>query len=156
RKRGKLLEFNRLLRGARDTSFVALSGDLGRLPRIRYVITLDADTRLPRETAQRLIATMEHPLNHARFDPQQRRVVEGYGVLQPRVSLHLPAATSTWFSRIYARSAGIDPYTTAVSDIYQDLFGLGSFTGKGIYEVDAFEEALGSTFPENHILSHDL
>jgi cyclic beta-1,2-glucan synthetase len=156
RKRGKLLEFNRLLRGARDTSFLAVSGDLGRLPRIRFVLTLDVDTRLPRESAQRLVGTLAHPLNQPRFDPEQGRVVEGYGVLQPRVSFHLLAATRSLFARIYAASAGIDPYATAVSDVYQDLFGAGSYTGKGIYDVDAFEAAAGRTFPENHILSHDL
>src|SRR5262249_42865078 len=156
RKRGKLNEFNRLLRGAGDTSFTTVSGDLGRLPRMRFVITLDADTKLPREAARRLIATLAHPLNRPRFDPEQGRVVEGYGVLQPRVSLGLAAATRSLFARIFTGSAGIDPYTTAVSDVYQDLFGSGSFTGKGIYDVDAFAAAVGSTFPENQILSHDL
>ncbi|HXG11673.1 MAG TPA: glycosyl transferase family 36, partial [Gemmataceae bacterium] len=156
RKRGKLCEFNRLLRGDRTTSYSVISGDLSRLPPIRYVITLDADTQLPRETARRLIATLAHPLNRPRFDPIQGRVVEGHGVLQPRVSLSLVAGTRSLFSRILASSAGIDPYTTAVSDVYQDLFGRGSYTGKGIYDVDAFEAAVGHTFPDNHILSHDL
>src|SRR5262249_895239 len=125
-------------------------------PRMRFVITLDADTKLPREAARRLIATLAHPLNRPRFDPEQGRVVEGYGVLQPRVSLGLAAARRSLFARIFPGSAGIDPYTTAVSDVYQDLFGSGSFTGKGIYDVDAFAAAVGSTFPENQILSHDL
>ena len=156
RKRGKLAEFNRLLRGARDTSYATITGSLDRLPRIRYVITLDADTQLPREAAQRLIATLAHPLNSPRFDPEQRRVVAGYGVLQPRVTLSLVGARKSLFARIFAGSAGIDPYVTAVSDVYQDLFGIGSFTGKGIYDVDAFEAATGETFPENQILSHDL
>src|SRR5207253_2895544 len=156
RKRGKLAEFNRLLRGDRTTSFAWSNADLSKLPRIRFVITLDADTELPRETAQRLVGTLAHPLNRPRFDASQGRVVEGYGVLQPRVGLSLIAATRSRFSRILAASAGIDPYTTAVSDVYQDLFGSGSFTGKGIYDVDAFESAVGNTFPDNHILSHDL
>jgi cyclic beta-1,2-glucan synthetase len=156
RKRGKLMEFNRLLRGARDTSFAVMSGDVNGLPHIRFVITLDADTRLPREAARRLIATLAHPLNRPRFDAEQGRVVEGYGVLQPRVSLGLPSATRSHFARIFTGSAGLDPYTTAVSDVYQDLFGVGSYTGKGIYDVDAFEAAAGNTFPDNHILSHDL
>jgi cyclic beta-1,2-glucan synthetase len=156
RKRGKLVEFNRLLRGARDTSFTTVSGDLDRLPRIRFVITLDADTQLPREAARRLVAALAHPLNRPRFDPDQGRVVQGYGVLQPRVSLSLVDATRSLFARIFTGSAGIDPYTTAVSDVYQDLFGTGTFTGKGIYDLDAFEAATGHTFPENHILSHDL
>ncbi len=156
RKRGKLSEFNRLLRGATDTTYVVQSGDRARLPRIRFVITLDADTQLPREAAARLVATLAHPLNRPVFDPAQGRVVSGYGVLQPRVSLSLVAATRSLFSRILASSAGIDPYTTAVSDVYQDLFGRGTFTGKGIYDVDAFEAAVGHTFPDNRILSHDL
>jgi cyclic beta-1,2-glucan synthetase len=156
RKRGKLCEFNRLLRGATDTTYAVQSGDLSRLPRIRFVITLDADTQLPRETAARLVATLAHPLNRPCFDPEQGRVVAGHGVLQPRVSLSLVAATRSPFARILASSAGIDPYTTAVSDVYQDLFGRGTFTGKGIYEVDAFEAAVGHTFPDNRILSHDL
>ncbi|HJT32324.1 MAG TPA: glucoamylase family protein, partial [Pirellulales bacterium] len=156
RKRGKLSEFNRLLRGAGDTSFTVVSGDLGQLPRIRYVITLDADTQLPRETARRLVGALDHPLNRPRFDPRAGRVVEGYGVLQPRVSFDLVAVGRTRFSRLLSNSAGLDPYTTASSDVYQDLFGRGSFIGKGIYDVDAFEAAVGQTFPENQILSHDL
>src|SRR5207237_2424768 len=126
------------------------------VPTVRFVITLDADTQLSRDSARKLIATLAHPLNRPRFDAMQGRVVEGYGVLQPRVSLTLASANRSWFARIFAGSAGIDPYTTAVSDVYQDLFGRGSFTGKGIYDVDAFEAAVGHTFPENHILSHDL
>jgi cyclic beta-1,2-glucan synthetase len=156
RKRGKLAEFNRLLRGAQDTSFAWQSGDLSGLPHFRFVITLDADTQLPRETAQRLVGTLAHPLNRPRFDRERGRVIEGYGVLQPRVSLNMIAATRSLFARIFASSAGIDPYTTAVSDVYMDLFGEGTFTGKGIYDIDAFEEALGQTFPDNRILSHDL
>ncbi|HEX5270115.1 MAG TPA: glycosyl transferase family 36, partial [Gemmataceae bacterium] len=156
RKRGKLSEFNRLLHGATDTTYSVVSGDLGALPRTRFVITLDADTRLPRETARRLVATLAHPLNRPHLDPAQGRVVSGYGVLQPRVSFDLLAAARSLFSRILTNSEGLDPYTTAVSDVYQDLFGRGSFTGKGIYDVDAFEAAVGPTFPDNRILSHDL
>ncbi len=156
RKRGKLSQFNRLLRGVRDSGFSTIIGNLEQLPPIRYVLTLDTDTRLPREAARRLVATIDHPLNRPRFDAAVGRVVEGYGVLQPRVSLPLTARRRSWFARIYSDSVGLDPYTNAVSDVYQDLFGRGSFTGKGIYEVDAFEEAVGETFPENHILSHDL
>jgi cyclic beta-1,2-glucan synthetase len=156
RKRGKLGEFNRLLRGATDTSYSDVSSSLSDLPVIQFVITLDADTQLPRESAARLVAILAHPLNRPVFDPSRRRVVDGYGVLQPRVSLSLLAGTRSLFARIMASSAGIDPYTTAVSDVYQDLFGRGTFTGKGIYALDAFEAATGHTFPENRILSHDL
>ena len=156
RKRGKLSEFNRLLRGERDTNYVVQSGDPATLPRVPFVITLDADTILPKESARRLVGTLAHPLNAPRFDPAKRRVVEGHGVLQPRVSYHLFAATRSRFAGLLAASAGIDPYSNAVSDVYMDLFGIGSFTGKGIYDVAAFEQATGNTFPENSILSHDL
>ena len=103
-----------------------------------------------------MIGTLAHPLNQPRFDPRQRRVVEGYGILQPRVSFTLTAAARSGFARILTGSAGIDPYTTAVSDVYEDLFGTGSYTGKGIYDLDAFEAAVGHAFPDNCILSHDL
>jgi cyclic beta-1,2-glucan synthetase len=156
RKRGKLSEFNRLIRGDRTTTYSTCSSDPAALPRTRFIVTLDADTQMPRDTVGRLIGTLAHPLNRPRFDPEQRRVVEGYGVLQPRVSFHLTAATHSRFAALLAASGGIDPYSSAASDAYMDLFGLGSFTGKGIYEVEAFEAATGETFPENHILSHDL
>jgi cyclic beta-1,2-glucan synthetase len=156
RKRGKLEEFNRLLRGGRNTSYAVCSTDPGELPHIRYVITLDVDTQLPREAGRRLVGTLAHPLNRACFDAASGRVVEGYGVLQPRISFLLTAANRSYFTRIWAASAGIDPYSSAISDIYQDLFGSGTFTGKGIYDVDAFHEAAGHTFPDNSILSHDL
>ena len=156
RKRGKLSEFNRLIRGDRDTNYVVQSAEPASLPHIRFVITLDADTVLPRESARRLVGTIAHPLNAPRFDQSKRRVVEGHGVLQPRVSYHLFAATRSRFAGLLAASAGIDPYSNAVSDIYMDLFDSGSFTGKGIYDVDAFEAANGHTFPDDQILSHDL
>jgi cyclic beta-1,2-glucan synthetase len=156
RKRGKLSEFNRLLLGVTDTSYKVTSVPPAEVPRVRFVITLDSDTQMPRETASRLIGTLAHPLNRPQFDPRARRVARGYGVLQPRVSVSLTAARQSRFTRLLAGSAGIDPYTTATSDVYQDLFGLGTFTGKGIYDVRAFEAATGPAFPENHILSHDL
>ncbi len=156
RKRGKLEEFNRLLRKRDGLSIRCMSPGLEMLPEIRYVITLDTDTQLPRETAKRLIATLAHPLNRPQFDVQEDRVVRGFGILQPRVSLSLRGAGKSLFARIFGRSTGLDPYTTAVSDTYMDLFGSGSFTGKGIYEIDAFEAATGNRFPDNQILSHDL
>ncbi|TAK83856.1 MAG: glycosyl transferase [Betaproteobacteria bacterium] len=154
RKRGKLHELNRLLRGATDTTFIrASSAPAG----VRYVITLDADTRMPRETARRLVGKMAHPLNHPRFDAATRRVVEGYGVLQPRVTPSLPIGREgSFFQRIFSSMSGIDPYAAAVSDVYQDLFGEGSYTGKGIYDVDAFEAALEGRVPDSALLSHDL
>lgn len=154
RKRGKLAELNRLLRGADDTTFVdppALPAD------IRYVITLDADTKLPRETVPRLIGKMAHPLNRPLFDEQAGRIVEGYGILQPRVTPALPPSREgSVFLRVFSSASGIDPYAAAVSDVYQDLFGEGSYTGKGIYDIDAFEAALADRVPESALLSHDL
>jgi len=156
RKRGKLEEFNRLLRGATDTSFSTQVGELGVLPSVRYCITLDSDTRLPRDTAKRLIGIIAHPLNRPRFDRRIGRVTEGYGILQPRVSVTMASAAGSLFARTYAGHTGVDPYTTAVSDVYQDLFNEGIFTGKGLYDVDAFMAALEDRVPENALLSHDL
>ena len=156
RKRGKLAEFNKLLRGADDTSFIVRHGDLSVLQSIKYVITLDSDTQLPIDTARRLVGTISHPLNRPRFDPRLQRVTEGYGVLQPRVGVSLESASRTSFASVFSGHVGIDPYTSAVSDVYQDLFHEGSFVGKGIYDVDAFTAALANRVPENTLLSHDL
>jgi cellobiose phosphorylase len=156
RKRGKLHELNQLLRGATDTSYVVQIGDLSVLPSVRYVITLDSDTQLPLEAGRAMVGTLSHPLNRPRFDPDRRRVTEGYGILQPRVAVSVVSANRSRFSRIYSGHVGIDPYTTAVSDVYQDLFHEGSYVGKGIYEVDAFEPSLAGRVPENSLLSHDL
>jgi cyclic beta-1,2-glucan synthetase len=158
RKRGKLHELNRLLRGATDTTFVKIGNRPPPVPLdVRYVITLDADTRLPRDTARRLVGKIAHPLNHARFDPAAGRVVEGYAVLQPRVTAALPTGRGgSIFQRVFSSASGIDPYAAAVSDVYQDLLGEGSYTGKGIYDVDAFEEALVGRVGDNTLLSHDL
>ncbi|WP_248353653.1 GH36-type glycosyl hydrolase domain-containing protein [Anaeromyxobacter oryzae] len=156
RKRGKLEELNRLLRGATDTSYDVQVGELGILPRVRYCITLDSDTRLPRDGAKKLVGVIAHPLNRPRIDPRSGRVTEGYGILQPRVSVTTASAAGSSFARIFAGHTGVDPYTTAVSDTYQDLFGEGSFTGKGLYDVDAFTAALEGRVPDNTLLSHDL
>ena len=162
RKRGKLEALNHLLRG-RDRldldpapAFSCVVGDLAVLRTCAYVITLDTDTQLPQDAAQKLVGTMAHPLNRPRHDPRTGCVVEGYGILQPRVAITLPATQRSWFSRLYAGEAGTDPYTRAVSDVYQDLFAEGSFVGKGIYDVDAFLRALDQQFADNRILSHDL
>jgi cyclic beta-1,2-glucan synthetase len=156
RKRGKLHEFNRLIRGATDTSFVVNTADLSMLSQIRYVITLDSDTQLPHGTARRLIGTISHPLNRPYFDAELGRVTRGYGILQPRISISLVSASRSLFAQIFSGNTGVDPYTTAVSDVYQDWFGEGSYTGKGIYCVDAFVAALRGRVPENSLLSHDL
>src|SRR4029450_8278128 len=158
RKRGKLHELNRLLRGATDTTFVATAQQPSVVPAdVRYVVTLDADTRLPRDTVRRLIGKMAHPLNRPRFDADAGRVVEGYAVLQPRVTPSLPVGREgSLFQRVFSGMSGIDPYASVVSDVYQDLFGEGSYAGKGIYDVAAFTEALEGCVPENALLSHDL
>ena len=158
RKRGKLHELNRWLRGARDTSFIPAGGLMPLAPQaVRYVVTLDADTRLPRDTVLRLIGKMGHPLNHPRFDADSGRVSEGYAILQPRVTPSLPIGQEgSLFQRIFSSVSGIDPYASAVSDVYQDMFGEGSYTGKGIYDVDAFEASLEGRIPPSTLLSHDL
>ncbi len=156
RKRGKLHEFNCLLRGAGDTSYFVATANADFLSKIRYVITLDSDTQLPRDSARRLIGAALHPLNQPRLDPRNGRVTEGYGILQPRVSMTLTSASRSLFARIFSGHTGVDPYTTAVSDIYQDMFGEGIYTGKGLYDVEAFEAALDDCVPENLLLSHDL
>jgi cyclic beta-1,2-glucan synthetase len=158
RKRGKLHELNRLLRGAQDTHFIgAEMASALPPPGIRYVVTLDADTRLPRDSLRRLIGKMAHPLNRPRIDTSLGRIVEGYGILQPRVTPSLPVGREgSWLQRIFSSLSGIDPYAATVSDVYQDLFGEGSYAGKGIYEVDAFEAVLADRVPEATLLSHDL
>ena len=162
RKRGKLHELNRLLRGATDTSFLS-SDDRPSLVSssvpsgVRYVITLDADTRLPRRAVRRMVGKMAHPLNRPKIDERTGRVVEGYAVLQPRVTPVLPTdRAGSFFQHIFSGPGGMDPYAFAVSDVYQDLFGEGSYSGKGIYDVDMFEAALHGRVPENSVLSHDL
>ena len=155
RKRGKLEELNRLLRGATDTSFVADTPAIRQ--DIRYVITLDADTRLLRDTVRRMVGKMAHPLNRAQFDAARQRVTKGYGILQPRVAPSLPMTIDgSFYQRVFSSPGGIEPYAAAISDVYQDLFDEGSFTGKGIYDVDAFAQALAGRVPENTMLSHDL
>lgn len=169
RKRGKLAEFNRVLRADGRTTepsvdravdptqaFSTIVGDPDALRGVQYVITLDADTVLPPDAAPSLIGALAHPLNRAVYDPVLRRIVRGYGILQPRVGVSLPSAHRSHFAAISSGHPGVDPYSTAVSDVYQDLYGEGSYTGKGIYDVDAFELATHGRFPENTLLSHDL
>jgi len=156
RKRGKLGDLNALLRGGAVEPFSRIVGRIAVLSGVRYVITLDADTQLPRDAARQLVGTMAHPLNRARYDAARRRVTEGYGILQPRMAVSLTDTNRSRYARLHGEQAGIDPYTRMVSDVYQDLFGEGSFIGKGIYDVDAFERSLKGRMPENRILSHDL
>lgn len=164
RKRGKLEDLNALLcKGAKGVSpgisgerFSLIVGETGVLSNVRYVITLDTDTQLPRDSARQFVGAMAHPLNRARYDEDRQRFTEGYGILQPRVDVSLSGTGRSLYARMFGSESGIDPYTRVVSDVYQDLFGEGSFIGKGIYDVDTFEEALNGRFPENRILSHDL
>lgn len=156
RKRGKLSQFNQRLRGEAADAFSAVSAGVDRLRAVKYVITLDADTVLPPDAATSLIGALAHPLNRAVFEPDGSHMLRGYGVLQPRVGVTLPSANGSHFAAIASGHPGVDPYTVAVSDVYQDLYGEGSFTGKGIYDVDAFERATRGRFPENVLLSHDL
>lgn len=158
RKRGKLHEFNCLLRRADNTSFISLDGKKPHVPAgIRFVITLDSDTRLPLGAVRQLVGTAAHPQNCPRLHPETHQIVEGYGILQPRITPMLPNNRDTSvFQRIFSGPSGIDPYAGAISNIYQDLFGAGSYTGKGIYDVDAFEASLAGRIPENTVLSHDL
>ena len=156
RKRGKLEQFNALLRGEGQTAFADIVGDASILGSIKYVITLDTDTQLPRDAARTLIGNIAHPLNRPVYDAGKGRIVEGYAILQPRASISMTSAGQSRFTKLFAGESGIDPYTREVSDVYQDIFGEGSFIGKGIYDVDAFRQAVDGRFPENLILSHDL
>ena len=160
RKRGKLEEFNAELRAlpgdAPDARFATIVGPVAALEGIRYVIALDADTALPRDAARLMAGTLAHPLNRAVYDPALGRVSSGYAILQPRVGVSMTSASRTRFARLFAGEPGIDPYTRAVSDVFQDVFDAGSFIGKGIYDVDALALALAGRLPENRVLSHDL
>lgn len=155
RKRGKLLDLNKFILGAFD-SFPVKIGNLDVLRTVRYVITLDSDTQLPRGTAHAMVGAMTHPLNRAVIDPESRIVTEGYGILQPRVGVSVHSASRSRLAAIYSGQTGFDIYTRAVSDAYQDLYGEGIFTGKGIYEVNTLHSVLDRRFPRNSLLSHDL
>ena len=156
RKRGKLGDLNAWLRGGACDAFMLVVGRTDVLAGVRYVITLDEDTQLPRESVRRFVGAMAHPLNSLVFDSVRGRVIAGHAILQPRLGISLSSAMRSAYARLFGSDAGIDPYTRVVSDVYQDLFDEGSFIGKGIYDLDAFEKVLGDRFPDNHILSHDL
>lgn len=156
RKRGKLGDLNSLLRGRSKEKFQLIVGNEEVLHQVKYVITLDSDTQLPREAAWKIVGTIAHPLNQPYYDEKKKRVTRGYGILQPRLATNLIHSGGSWYARLHGNEPGIDPYTRAVSDVYQDVVKEGSFIGKGIYDVDAFEKALSERFPENRILSHDL
>ncbi len=155
RKRGKLNDLNRLLLG-QGNWFDAIVGDLSHLNAVRYVITLDSDTRLPRDAASKMIGAMMHPLNRPVLDDAGKIVTEGYALMRPRIAVSMESAAKSRLAQIFSGQPGFDSYATSVSDVYQDLHGQASFTGKGIYDVQAFHAAVGHRFPENAILSHDL
>ncbi|MGB4589336.1 MAG: glucoamylase family protein [Clostridiaceae bacterium] len=156
RKRGALLEFNNMIMGSKDTTFSAFSSLTLPEKNIKYVITLDADSVLPLGMAKKMIGAMAHPLNTAVLDEAKGIVVEGYGLMQPRISFDMDSSNKTTFSRIYTGQEGIDPYASAISDVYQDLFEEGIFTGKGIYDLKTYQRVLEDAIPENMVLSHDL
>lgn len=156
RKRGKIDALNRWLRHGQDIFTMTVGATQSQLSHIKYVITLDSDTILPRETAHKLVGVMAHPLNAPRFDEKLHRVVEGYAILQPRMAEEIPLNGQSTYAKLSSGVAGNDPYSSISSDLYQDLFDEGSFIGKGIYDVDAFSQATRNTCPENLVLSHDL
>ncbi|MDD1729971.1 MAG: cyclic beta 1-2 glucan synthetase, partial [Methanospirillum sp.] len=156
RKRGILEAFSILISGKGDDLFSHIVGDLSLLTSLKYVITLDTDTQLPRNSARDLIGAIAHPLNHPIADPKTGVIREGYGILQPRVSISVSESGSSHFASIFGGELGIDPYTRTVSDVYQDAFHEGSFIGKGIYDLEIFSRSVEGRFPDNLILSHDL
>jgi len=156
RKRGALMEFNDLILGSIDTSFSYFSCNVPPFSNVKYIITLDSDTILPMGMAKKMIGTMAHPLNRPVIDKQRGIVIEGYGLMQPRIDADSESSNKSLFSRIFTGQEGIDPYANAISDVYQDLFGEGIFTGKGIYDLKVFQSVLKNAIPENAILSHDL
>ncbi len=156
RKRGKISVLNALIMGKSYNDFSLVIGEYSIIKRVKYVITLDSDTQFPMDAAWKLIATMAHPLNQAVYNLKKKRVTEGYGILQPRIDSAVARVPVSRYLRMHGSVSGIDPYTRVSSDVYQDLFGEGSFIGKGIYDVDVFEKSVGNVFPENRILSHDL
>jgi cyclic beta-1,2-glucan synthetase len=156
RKRGKLDALNRLLLGEASVDFDVVTASDALLRGVRYVITLDADTQLPRDVARKLVATIAHPMNRPQLDEALGRVTRGYGIIQPRVGVVPESSRRSWYARILSGAPGIDPYTSAVSDVYQDLFGEASFVGKGVYDVRAFSASLAGRVPDNTLLSHDL
>lgn len=156
RKRGALVELNQLILGSKETSYIIQSGDISKLKGLKYLLTIDADTKLPIDTAKKLIGIASHPLNTPVIDEKTGIVLEGYGLIQPRIGVNLESTNKSFFTKIFAGEGGIDSYTIANSDVYQDLFGRGIFTGKGIYDIQVFDKVLKDAIPEDTILSHDL
>ncbi|MCX2492869.1 hypothetical protein OQX63_05260 [Pedobacter sp. PF22-3] len=156
RKRGKLLALNEFLRGYGEQHFEYVSASTDLLQNVKYIITLDSDTQLPRYTAWKMIAAMAHPLNAPVYSEKKKRITAGYGVLQPRVGLDIRGMSDSYYQHMHSVMPDIDPYNYAAPDVYQDLFGEGSFVGKGIYHIDTVIKVVHDAFPENRVLSHDL
>lgn len=156
RKRGKLECLNRFLMGEPLPGNILYFGSAEALKGIRYVITLDSDTQLPKDQARALVEVLSHPLNRPYLTSDKRALTRGYTIIQPRVVTDFASSKVSWFSRIFSEPAASDPYTLAISNIYQDLVGEGTYHGKGIYDVQAFHQLLSQRFPEGHMLSHDL
>jgi len=156
RKRGKLELLNRLIDGEELEEDIVRVGRAEAMANVRFVITLDSDTQLPRDSARRLIETIAHPLNRPTVVAEKPLRVDGYGIIQPRISTALPSATATVFTRLFTDPIGTDPYTKAVSDVYQDLASEGSYVGKAIYDPRFFNRVMKNRLPEERILSHDL
>ena len=156
RKRGALMEFNDLILGSKKTSFIHYADNHLPKSEIKYIITLDSDTVLPLGMAKKMIGTMAHPYNIPVVDPYRNVVVEGHGLMQPRISFDMDSSNKSIFSKIYTGQEGMDPYANAISDVYQDLFDEGIYTGKGIYDLNVFRNVLQNVVPENAVLSHDL
>lgn len=156
RKRGLITEFNEFLLGKKENTFCYNSFEENNLPKITYIITLDSDTNLVLDSAKELIGAMAHVLNIPTIDEKRNIVVEGHGLLQPRIGIDIDSSRKTLFTKIYAGMGGTDAYSNAISDIYQDNFEEGTFTGKGIYNLQVFHQVLENAIPENTVLSHDL
>ena len=162
RKRGLLTQFNEYLLGHERNKFKANTiqdykcENSKDMPNIKYIITLDSDTELTFNSAFELIGAMSHILNKPVLNDERNLVIDGHALIQPRVGVSLPISYKNLFTKIFAGSGGIDCYTNAISDVYQDNFGEGIFTGKGIYDLEVFSKVLKNQIPENTVLSHDL
>ncbi len=156
RKRGKLMEFNRLLAGNHDTSYATIEGPRAAFEGVRFVITLDADTRMPPGIACRLVGTLAHPLSRAVFDRDHGTLKAGYTIIQPRLEIDPGSTLRSAFTDVFSGDHGLDLYSHVASDVYHDLFGEGNFTGKGIYDWQALDHTLAGRIPDNTLLSHDL
>ena len=156
RKRGKLEQFNAFVLGHMPEAFAVREGDVEALRRARFAVTVDGDTTASPGAINRLIGALAHPLNHVEFDRGSGKPLCGYTFIQPRVEISPGAGGRSVFSRLFTGDTSIDIYSRAVSDVYQDLFGEGIFSGKGAYDIGAFHQCVYGRIPENSLVSHDL